>query len=341
MNSGLYLTRIWNIPIRLHLSWFIIFGLVTWSLANGYFPQAYPALPAVQYWLLGALTSLLFAASVMLHELGHAWFALRAGVPVRSVTLFIFGGVAQIEKEPPTPGAEFRIAIAGPLVSLALAGLFGGLWLLDRAVPVLAAPSEWLGRINLSLALFNLIPGFPLDGGRVLRAVIWKLGGDFARATRLASTGGQIVAFGFIAFGVWTIFTGNLYNGLWLAFIGWFLQNAAAYSVMHVNLQRSLQGITVAQVMDPNFKPVAPQITLEKLVAERVVTGGESVFVVTDAIHGTIKGMLTLAQVAAVPREQWAAVTAGQVMVMEENLPWVSPQSGLVDALQKMETTHV
>jgi len=151
MNSGVYLGKVWGIPIRLHMSWFVIFFLVTWSLASGYFPQEYPTLGSTAYWLLGAVTSILFAASVLLHELGHSYLALRHGVPVRSVTLYLFGGVAQIEKEPDSASAELRIAVAGPLTSLALAGFFGGLYLLDRAVPFMAAPSAWLMRINFML----------------------------------------------------------------------------------------------------------------------------------------------------------------------------------------------
>lgn len=230
MEASIKLGRIKNIPIGLHWSLLLVFGLLTWSLARGYFPEEYPSLPASAHWFLAVLTSLFFFGSVLLHELGHALVALRNHIPVRQITLFIFGGVAQLEQETRSPGAEFRIAIAGPLVSLGLAGLFGGLYLLDQHIPYLAAPSYWLARINLLLALFNLIPGFPLDGGRVLRAIIWHFTGSMHRATQAASVTGQLVAFGFIGWGIYTIFTGSFFNGLWLAFIGWFLQNAAAAS---------------------------------------------------------------------------------------------------------------
>lgn len=228
MDTSLRIGKIFGIPIGLHISWFLIFGLLTWSLAGGYFAQAYPQVPALVHLLLAVVTSGLFFASVLAHELGHSVVALREKIPVRGITLFIFGGIAQIGKEPPSAGAEFRIAIAGPLVSLALAGGFGALWLLDRGIPYLAAPSEYLMRINFILAVFNLIPGFPLDGGRVLRAVVWQISGSFQRANQVAVISGQLVAFGFIGLGIFTILRGQFFNGLWLAFIGWFLQNAAA-----------------------------------------------------------------------------------------------------------------
>ena len=199
MDSGIYLGRVWGIPIRLHMSWFIIFLLVTWSLASGYFPQEYPTLGSTAYWLLGAVTSILFAASVLLHELGHSYMALRDGVPVRSVTLYLFGGLAQIEREPDSASSELRIAVAGPLTSLALAGFFGILFLLDRAVPFMAAPSAWLMRINFMLAAFNMIPGFPLDGGRVLRALVWGWTKSLKKAT--AGGGPQRAGRGFRVYG--------------------------------------------------------------------------------------------------------------------------------------------
>jgi len=249
MAANVKLGRIFGIPLELHPSWFLIFGLVTWSLAIGYFPVEYPTLPMVAYWMLGAATSLLFFGSVLIHELGHSVVALRNQVPVRRIILFIFGGVAQIGREPPDAGTEFRIAIAGPLSSLGLAAGFAGLWWLDQAIPYLDAPSVWLMRINLLLAFFNLIPGFPLDGGRILRAVIWHFTGNFYRATQVAVFTGQLAAFGFISLGILIILTGYWLNGLWLVFIGWFLQNAAAASYAQTSLQESLRDVTVAQAM--------------------------------------------------------------------------------------------
>ncbi len=339
MQASIRLGRILGIPVGLHASWFLIFGLVTWSLAAGYFPPEYPNLPQVAYWLLGGVTSVLFFASVLAHEMGHSVVALRNRVPVRGITLFIFGGVAQIGREPPTPGAEFRIAIAGPLTSLALAGVFGGLWLLDQAVPYLAAPSIWLARINLILAVFNMIPGFPLDGGRVLRAIVWKLTGNFYRATQVASFSGQLVAFGFIGVGLLTMLTGNLFNGLWLIFIGWFLQNAAAATYAQTNVQQLLRDVTVSQAMTQECALVPENISLQRLVEEYVLTGGRRCFFVTD--RDQLRGLVSLTDIAKIPRDNWVAVAVGDVMVPWERLIRVEPATPLLRALQIMDDASV
>jgi Zn-dependent protease len=339
MNASIKLGHIWGIPIGLHSSWFVIFGLVTWSLAAGYFPTEYPNLPRPTYWLLGAVTSLLFFGSVLLHELGHTWVALRNQIPVRGITLFLFGGIAQIAREPQTPGVEFRIAIAGPLTSFGLAVLFGGLWFLDWRLPYLAAPSLWLARINLIMALFNMIPGFPLDGGRVLRAVVWKISGSFHRATQIAAFAGQLAAFGFIGVGLFTILGGNFFNGLWLVFIGWFLQNAAAASYVQANLQQSLRDVKVAQVMVRDCPKVAGQIALRQLVEEQVLTDAQRCFIVAE--DSRLRGLLTLRDIAAVPRENWNRVTAEEAMVPRERLVGVHPSTELLTALQTMDDANV
>ena len=209
----IYLGRIFNIPIGLDFSWFLIFALVTWSLATSYFPLEYKNWPAAEYWIMGALTAILFFASVLLHELGHSVIALRYKIPVRSITLFIFGGIAQIGAEPPSAVAEFWIAIAGPLVSFALALFFWLLHYIAGGLAPLLALAQYLAYINGVLGLFNLIPGFPLDGGRVFRAIVWGITHNFQRATRIAATLGRGIAFLFIAWGVWQIFTGNLPTG--------------------------------------------------------------------------------------------------------------------------------
>jgi Zn-dependent protease len=340
MNTDIKLGKIWGIPVGLHASWFIIFILVTWSLASGYFPQAYPQLNAPAHWALAALTSLLFFGSVLAHELGHSWVALRNNIPVRSITLFIFGGVAQIEREPRTPGAEFRIAIAGPLVSLGLALLFQALFFLDQAVPFLAAPSEYLARINFSLAFFNLIPGFPLDGGRVLRALVWKLTGRFEGATRVASISGQIVAFGFIGVGVFTVLGGSFFNGLWLAFIGWFLQNAAASTYAQVSLERMLGGARVEQAMSHDCLRVQPLTPLSTLIEERVLNGGQRCFFVAED-DGRLQGVLTLSDIAAVPQPRWRFTTLDQVMIPSRQVVRVEPHTGLLEALRLMDSANV
>ncbi|MDD2695876.1 MAG: site-2 protease family protein [Anaerolineales bacterium] len=339
MDANIKLGRIWGIPIGLHASWFLIFGLLTWSLAAGYFPGEYPGLNTAAHLGMAVVTSLLFFGSVLAHELGHSFVALRSSIPVKGITLFIFGGVAQIGQEPRSPRVEFKVAIAGPAVSLALALGFYGLYLLDRSFPVLAAPSQYLMRINLMLALFNLIPGFPLDGGRVLRSIVWRMTGSFQRASRVASFSGQLVAFGFIAYGVYAIFRGDFMNGLWLAFIGWFLQNAAASSYAQTSMQQSLRGIRVEQVMSRDCLRVPSLLSLNQLVEDRILSGGKRCFFVAD--NGKLQGMLTLRDIAAVPQQKWRFTTTAQAMVPLQRLVQVTPQTELLSALQTMDSADV
>ncbi len=339
MESSLKLGRIWGIPIGLHTSWFLIFILLTWSLSAGFFPGEYPLLSRFTHILLGLVTSILFFGSVLAHELGHSFFALRNKIPVRGITLFIFGGVAQIGQEPRSPGVEFRVAIAGPLVSLALAIVFGGFWLLDRAIPILAAPSLYLMRINFLLAVFNMIPGFPLDGGRVLRAGVWWYTKSFQKATQVAAFSGQLVAFAFIGFGVYAIFRGQLLNGVWLAFIGWFLQNAAASTYAQTNMQRALRGITVGQVMERNCSKIPSLLPISHLVDEHILAGGQRCFFVAD--NGSLLGMLTLRDITQIPKPKWGFTPAKQAMIPIEKLIQFDPDTELLTALQIMDSANV
>lgn len=339
MTANLRLGQIWGIPIGVHASWFLIFGLLTWSLSTGYFPNEYPNLPLITYLILGLITTLLFFFSVLAHELGHAYLALRNQIPVKGITLFIFGGVAQIGQEPRSPGAEFRIAIAGPLVSLAFGLIFGATFLLDQNIPYLAAPSIYLARINLILAAFNMIPGFPLDGGRVLRALVWWRTDSFQRATQVASISGQLVAFGFIGLGIFTLINGQFLNGLWLVFIGWFLQNAAASTYAQINTQEALRGITVEKVMCPDCSKVTSLTTIGQLVDERVLTRGERTFFVSD--NGTLLGMLTLNDISKIPQSKWRFTTAAQAMVPADRLVSVNQDTELLNALQTMDNSDV
>lgn len=339
MNANIKLGRIWGIPIGLHFSWFLIFGLVTWSLAVGYFPEEYPTLATPTYWILGVVTSILFFGSVLMHELAHALVALRNKLPVRAINLFIFGGVAELTQEPRSAGAEFRIAIAGPLASLGLAALFGGLYLLDQHIPLLAAPSIWLARINLLLAVFNMIPGFPLDGGRILRAVIWWKTDNLRKATQAASISGQVVAFGFIAVGIFIAFNGNFFNGLWLIFIGWFLQNAAAASLAQSNIQETLRGVTAAQAMQREFPKVSGLTPLSQLVEKGVIKGGQRSFLVDE--DGQAQGILTLSDIRAIPERKWRFMTAQQVMQPFDKLAKIEPTTELLVALQLMDEANM
>ncbi|MGE5221561.1 MAG: site-2 protease family protein [Omnitrophica WOR_2 bacterium] len=223
MRSSLTVGSVGGIPLKIHWNWALTAVLVTWSLASGYFPQEYPGWSVFAYWATGTITALFFFGSVLLHELGHAGIAIREHVVVQSITLFIFGGVAHIANEPETPGAEFRIVVAGPFTSLILAALFHVLSVATPAYAPISGGAQYLSRINVILAVFNLIPGFPLDGGRILRAAIWKVLRDFTRATRWATNAGFGIAFLFVAAGATFMWLGNVIGGLWIAFIGGYL----------------------------------------------------------------------------------------------------------------------
>lgn len=339
MQANIHLGRIWNIPIGLNYSWFLIFALVTWSLAAGLLPSAYPDLSLTLAVALGLATSVLFFVSVLAHELGHAYFALRNRIPVRAINLFFFGGVAQITREPQSAGAEFRIAIAGPLVSLALAAVFGAIALFAPATNYADSPAMWLARINLILALFNLIPGFPLDGGRVLRAAIWQATGNEMRATRVAALGGQITAFSFIGIGVLLSLTGNFVNGLWLVFIGWFLQNAASNSLAQADLRKTLAGVTAGQVMSRTLVRVPSQTPVASLVETESLGAGQRAFFVSD--DESVRGMVTLTDIARLPRPTWETTSVDRIMVPEDRWVRIDPDTELLAAIETMETANV
>ena len=339
MKANIKLGRIWGIPIGLHFSWFLIFIFLTWSLATGFFPIQFPGVSVTIYWLLALGTSILFFSSVLAHELGHVFLALRNSVPVKAITLFIFGGVAQITEEPRSPGAEFRIAIAGPLVSFGLAGLFGSLALLADTIPYLGAVGSWLLRVNLILALFNMIPGFPLDGGRVLRAAVWWSTNDYYRATQIASFSGQLFALGFIGFGFFSFLTGNGFNGLWFVFIGWFLRNAAAAGYAQANMQKSLLGVTVSQVKTEECAPVSGLTPVNQLVQDNVLGQGQRCFVVSE--DGTPRGTLTLDDISRIPERKRPFLRSEQIMTPLDQSVQVAPSTELTQALQSMDQAEL
>jgi Zn-dependent protease len=328
------LGRIFNIPIGLDYSWFLIFGLVTWSLAASYFPAEFPNWPAAEYWIVGAVTSVLFFASVLLHELGHSVIALRYKIPVRSITLFIFGGIAQIASEPPSATAEFWIAIAGPLVSFCLAGVFAVLQLAATGLEPVLALAKYLAYINGALGFFNLIPGFPLDGGRVFRAVVWGVSHNFQRATRIAAALGRGIAFLFIGWGVWQIFTGNLFNGLWTAFIGLFLESAANAQMAQQHLHALLEGHTVAQAMSRNYALIPGELSLQQLAEEHILGTGRRFFVVERGSQPI--GLLTITNLNQVPRPEWASTSAAQAMTPVEKFHVLKSDTELAQAFEEM-----
>ena len=337
--STISLGRILGIPIGVDYSWFLIFALLTWSLATSYYPAEFTDWPVAQYWVMGAVTVILMFASVLLHELGHSVVAMRYKIPVRSIRLFIFGGVAQIGTEPPSAIAEFWIAIAGPITSFALALFFGLLQVFIVELTPAMALAKYLAYINGTLALFNLIPGFPLDGGRVFRAIVWGSTHSLRKATLIAASLGRLIAYLFIILGVWQMFSGNLGNGLWIAFIGWFLESAASSQIQQQTIQDMLTGHRVADTMRRDYTTIRPEISLEQLVNEYILgSGRRSLVVVQD---DKVVGLLTVHDIKKVQRSDWPATTAAQVMIPVDQMKRVRPETELVDALGDMDRDGV
>lgn len=347
MKGHIRLGRVAGIDIALHYSWFLIALLITLSLGTSFrdSESGFGTHP-VMLWSAAVLTGLLFFATLVVHELAHALTARRAGLPVRSVTLFALGGVSHIQGEPERPGTEFWIGIVGPLTSLAIAVvcLSAARWIgwagdAEPATPA-AAVLVWLGGVNLLLAVFNMLPGYPLDGGRVLRAVLWKVGGDRGRATRQAATIGQGVALLLIALGVLQFFTGATIGGLWIAFIGWFLLAAAATSARAVATLESLKGLTVGDVMSTDCGQVSGQSTLADFVQEELLKSGRRCFVVAEP-EGRVAGLVTVREVTSVSRREWTGKRVQDVMRPLERLETVAPTDGLGESLERMSREDV
>jgi Zn-dependent protease/predicted transcriptional regulator len=340
MSRTLRIGRIFGIEIRLDYSWFIAFALVAWSLVRHYFPSTHPGWSRGVYWTMGAITALLFFGSVLAHELAHSLISQAHGVAVRDITLYIFGGVAQISEEPKSARGEFLMALAGPFTSLVIAGLFGLLWLVILPTsPQLHALAGWLAWINVGVALFNLIPGFPLDGGRVLRATVWGITGNLRRATQIAARLGQVIATGFILWGIWQIFRGNWANGVWVAFIGWFLDDAATASRRRVSLQDMLAGHVAREVMMTDCPRIARDLPLDVMVERVALPSGRRCFPVME--DNRVLGLLTLHNIKRVPRERWATTRVEEVMIPQHELKTVEPGDDLALVFERMAAEDV
>jgi Zn-dependent protease/CBS domain-containing protein len=357
MKSSWRLFRIAGIDIGVHYTWLFIFILISWSLAVGLFPQQHPGWSTSTYWAMGIFTALALFISVLLHELAHSLVAQARGMKVGSITLFIFGGVSNLEEEPQKPRIEFQMAVVGPLTSLVLGFVLWGLAMAlagttvsftslingDKFHTALASVVGYLGWINVTLAIFNLIPGFPLDGGRVLRSILWGSTGNLQKATNAAATVGRLFGWGFIIVGILMVFGvslpvvgSGLFGGLWIAFIGWFLNSAAEASRREMTLREHLSGVRVKDVMNAQAGSIDPETTVEQLVAN-----------IFQRLHGRavpvckndrLQGIVTIDDVKKVPREQWA-VTPVESIMTRQPLYTVTPDSGLHDAF-KMIAQH-
>ena len=338
MKPSITLGRLFGVDIGLHFSWFIIALMITLSLV-GHFGAADPNWSRAVVWTSAVVTAILFFVSIVLHELSHALVARARGVAVRSITLFALGGVATMENPSPDAKTEFWIAVAGPIASVvtglgcyALAASLG--WSPQADVSPSTAVLGWLGYINISLALFNLIPGFPLDGGRILRAILWGRNGDADRATMTAARVGQAVAFGFILLGVMRFFGGAGFGGLWIAFIGWFLLQAAQASYAQVAVVADLRGVRVRDIMSRDCPMVSVNMRVQTLVDEHLLRTGQRCFVVGDS--GRIVGLITSHEIKGVARDRWAMTLLSDVMRPIGQLRTVQPDMLAIDALTLM-----
>ncbi len=335
MPGSLHLGKIAGIDIYINFSWLIILVFLTWSLATGWFPLYNRGWSISTYWIVSLIATLLLFVSVLLHELAHSLVARARGLPVKNITLFIFGGVSNIQEEPASPGVEFQMAVVGPVVSLLIGAVAFLLQLpLQGSNSSLQGILFYLGVTNILLGIFNLIPGFPLDGGRVLRSIIWKINGSLRRATRVTTIIGQIIAYLFILWGIWLFFTGSLLGGIWIGFIGWFLLNSAQAANSQVMLQSMFRGVTVSDVMNTGPNTVPANISLQRLVDEYFLPSALRSALVMQADQ--LVGLITLGDIRQIPREQWSQVPVGHAMIPLERLHVVQPQQSLNDVLPLM-----
>lgn len=341
MDSAFNIGKIFGIQLRIHYTWFVIFTLVTLSLVFPNFSRWYD-------WVIGIVASLLFFASVVAHELAHSLVGRAYGVPVRSITLFIFGGIAQMTREPSRPGAEFRMAAAGPLCSLVIGGLFFLILLLIRVTEPVYIMIQWLAIINVALAVFNLIPGFPLDGGRVFRSILWRASGDYMRSTRIATQVGRGVGYMFIAGGIVIIFMQfrglhpfglNWFSGLWLAFIGWFIENTASASYRQTKWRAALHGLTAAQVMTADIPVVPPDTTINRLVQGYVIPSGRHYFIVVG--DGRLEGIVTLQNIKAVPQQKWEVTQVRDIMTPVDKLEVAHLEQDALSVMEQMDENSI
>ena len=337
--AGFQIAKILGIPIYLDASWLLIFGLTTYQLSKIIFPGMYPKWTLTQYWSEGILTSLLFFGSVLFHELAHSVVALHYKIPVHSITLFIFGGLARIGREPSKPIQEFNIAVAGPLASFFLAGVFGTLMFVFPADHMVAALAKILGGSNFILAAFNLAPGFPLDGGRIFRAIIWGITKNFSRATLIAGSSGKVVAYALMGIGGYQAFYKNeWYSGLWLGVIGLYLLNAAQQSIAQMTIRDALAGLHASDVMSHEVPTIDGHITLEEYGAEVLRTGRRCHLVLSG---DRLVGMMNVHMLNAVPRGEWAHNSVQAAMIPRDKIQWTSPDEPLLRLLERLLSADI
>jgi len=340
VRSSLSFGKIYGIPIRLHFTWFFVFVLITASLI---------ALPISGDYVLwyrivsGIIGSLLLFTSIVTHELAHSIVATKNNIPVKDITLFVFGGVSHITKEASRPTTEILIAVVGPLTSIVIAGVFHGIYLLlssANANELITTIVRGLAFLNALMAMFNLIPGFPLDGGRIFRSVIWLRTGNYIRATRIAVTSGRIVGYTFVAGGIVFMFvTGEWIVGLWLAFVGWFLEVSATISYRETLLRNAIQGLSAKEVMVSDYPVVSNKLSLSQLVQDYMLSKGHHSFIVTT--DDKLKGLITLKNIKAVPKDKWSTTPVEDIMIPSDKLIVARPDNDVLTLVERMEEENI
>ena len=335
LSGNISLGRIGGVEVRINWSWLVIFALIVWTLADGVFPSTNPGLSGNTHLAMAIVAALLFVVSILLHELGHAWEARREGLEVDGITLWLFGGVSQFKGGFPSAGAEFRIAIAGPLVSLVLGVVFVLIAIagLPSAVDGVAA---WLGYINLALLVFNLIPALPLDGGRVLRAALWQSKGDLAWATRVGTDIGRIFGYLFIGLGLAMFIFQGSFSGAWLAFIGWFLLQAATAEARYIATEAALHGLRVRDLMVRDPVTVDGDLTVGQFMDEVARSRRFTTYPVVDG--GRPIGLLAFGSVAALPRSEWDSRRVREAMLPLDRVPQLAEDETAIDALTALSS---
>ena len=341
MHNDIRLGRVFGMEIFISYSWFVIFALVTVTLSFSLFPDQFPKNGTVANIAIGLFSSMLFFISLLLHELAHSLVANLNDMPIKKITLFIFGGMSQMSEEPKEPGAEFKMAIAGPVSSLLLAAVFFAVYRSLMALglsSVYYAAFAWLSEVNLFLAIFNLAPGFPLDGGRVLRAAVWYVTKNLEKATVIASKAGQGVGLLLITFGVLLFLLGQL-GGVWLILIGWFLNQSAVASFRQMALQQSLSNVLVEQIMSPDVETISPNLSLEELVNHYFLRFRFGRFPIVEG--RSLLGIVTLHDVKEIPRDEWPLKTAGQIIEPIDESMFINPNDEAVVALRIMAENDI
>ncbi len=332
--------RILGIPIRIHWTLWFVFILIAWSLATpgGYIYTNYPGLGTTTYWIIGIVSAFLLFVSVLLHELSHSYIAKKNGLPIARITLFFFGGVSELSEEPRDAGLEVRMAAAGPLTSFAIAGVAGVLWLLTQVIsaprPIIAT-LWYTALINAVLGAFNLIPAFPLDGGRVLRGSLWKGSKNLLNATRNATRVSEGISFLMIGAGLLLIvLTADIVNGLWILFLGWFIRSGAESSFKQTQLTEALSGVSVNDIMTKQLLTVSPDITVQNLVHDYFLVHPHGGYPVVQ--NDKVLGIVTMDSVRSIPKEKREIELVSQAMVPYERTVTVAPNVSAADALQKI-----